>query len=135
DGVRQDRVLPAPRSCRAGAGEPRMAGLPRTSPGAEVVAAARGRADVRAVVTHTAAHAVRAMILYPLNALVEDQLRRLRKTLDNTDFHTWLDRRPNPGNRILFDRYTGQTPVPGRELKPNGEPNDTALEKLRERLR
>jgi DEAD/DEAH box helicase domain-containing protein len=80
-------------------------------------------------------HAVRAMILYPLNALVEDQLRRLRRTLDSTDFHTWLDRRPNPGNRILFGRYTGQTPVSGRKEKLNGEPNKTALEKLRKRLR
>jgi len=35
--------------------------------------------------------ALRAMILYPLNALVEDQLRRLRQTLDHPDVHRWLD--------------------------------------------
>jgi len=59
------------------------------------------------------AHGVRALILYPLNALVEDQLRRLRMTLDSDAVHTWLDHQ-RKGNRILFGRYTGSTPVPGR---------------------
>jgi DEAD/DEAH box helicase domain-containing protein len=58
-------------------------------------------------------HAVRALILYPLNALVEDQLRRLRMTLDSRDAHQWLDANRG-GNRMLFGRYTGQTPVPGK---------------------
>lgn len=58
-------------------------------------------------------HAVRALILYPLNALVEDQLRRLRMTLDSPEAHSWLDLE-RKGNRILFGRYTGQTPVPGQ---------------------
>jgi len=58
-------------------------------------------------------HALRALILYPLNALVEDQLRRLRMTLDSPDAHAWLDSKRG-GNRVLFGRYTGQTPVPGR---------------------
>lgn len=57
-------------------------------------------------------HAVRAMILYPLNALVEDQLRRLRNTLDSPSSHQWLDMQRN-GNRVLFGRYTGLTPVSG----------------------
>ena len=61
-------------------------------------------------------HAVRAVILYPLNALVEDQLRRLRTTLDSDTFHQWLDRH-RPGNRVLFGRYTGLTPVPGRLMR------------------
>ena len=51
-------------------------------------------------------------MLYPLNALVEDQLRRLRMTLDSPDAHAWLDAE-RKGNRVLFGRYTGQTPVPG----------------------
>ncbi len=65
-------------------------------------------------------HAVRGMILYPLNALVEDQLRRLRASLDSQKTHDWLDQ--NRGkNRILFGRYTGSTPVPGRRpLDDNG---------------
>ena len=73
-------------------------------------------------------HAVRAMILYPLNALVEDQLRRLRSTLDSNDVHQWLDKY-RCGNRILFGRYTGETPVPGER----GELN--AMNRLRTRLR
>jgi Lhr-like helicase len=58
--------------------------------------------------------ALRAMILYPLNALVEDQLRRLRTALDDDATHAWLDRERG-GNRITFGRYTGLTPVPGWE--------------------
>ena len=58
--------------------------------------------------------AIRALILYPLNALVEDQLRRLRKVLDSPETHAWLDRERG-GNRITFGRYTGQTPLPGRQ--------------------
>ncbi|HEX2094450.1 MAG TPA: DEAD/DEAH box helicase [Longimicrobiaceae bacterium] len=56
--------------------------------------------------------AVRALILYPLNALVEDQMRRLRATLDSDETHQWLNR-ARGFNRITFGRYTGQTPVSG----------------------
>lgn len=56
--------------------------------------------------------AIRAVVLYPLNALVEDQLRRLRMALDTDETHRWLDRERG-GNRITFGRYTGQTPVSG----------------------
>jgi hypothetical protein len=62
-------------------------------------------------------HALRAIILYPLNALVEDQLRRLRMALDDDTVHHWLDRN-HGGNRITFGRYTGLTPVSGRSDKP-----------------
>jgi ATP-dependent helicase YprA (DUF1998 family) len=61
-------------------------------------------------------HALRAVILYPLNALVEDQLRRLRMALDDSDIHQWLDQQRG-GNRITFGRYTGLTPVSGRETR------------------
>jgi len=63
-------------------------------------------------------HAVRALILYPLNALVEDQLRRLRMALDNPDTNHWLDRERG-GNRITFGRYTGATPVAGKPSNSN----------------
>jgi len=56
--------------------------------------------------------AMRGLILYPLNALVEDQMRRLRSTLDGDLTQAWLDRSRN-GNRITFGRYTGLTPVAG----------------------
>lgn len=62
--------------------------------------------------------ALRAVILYPLNALVEDQLRRLRQTLDHPKVHHWLDTQ-RKGNRITFGRYTGLTPVPGSPDNPN----------------
>ncbi|MEA3277366.1 MAG: DEAD/DEAH box helicase, partial [Pseudomonadota bacterium] len=58
-------------------------------------------------------HAMRALILYPLNALVEDQLRRLRRALDNPETTRWLDNERGR-NRILFGRYTGPTPVSGQ---------------------
>lgn len=72
-------------------------------------------------------HAIRAIVLYPLNALVEDQLRRLRIALDDDAVHQWLDRRRG-GNRITFGRYTGLTPVSGIET-------DQSRERLRKILR
>ena len=77
-------------------------------------------------------HAIRGLILYPLNALVEDQLRRLRSTLDSDsdpswNIHHWLDTQ-HGRNRILFGRYTGQTPVPGERGSTN------AINRLRARL-
>ena len=73
-------------------------------------------------------HAVRAVILYPLNALVEDQLRRLRETLDSENVHNWLNDQ-RAGNRILFGRYTGETPISGERG------NSNAINRLRDRLR
>lgn len=56
----------------------------------------------------TRPRAMRAMILYPLNALAEDQMVRLRKTLDSKEVKAWLDTNCNR-NRIYFGRYTGRT--------------------------
>ena len=53
--------------------------------------------------------AVRALILYPMNALVEDQMARLRAAIDSQDARSLLERELR-GNRIFFGRYTGQTP-------------------------
>ena len=52
--------------------------------------------------------AIRALILYPMNALVEDQMTRLRQALDSPEARTVLDQGLN-GNRIFFGRYTGMT--------------------------
>lgn len=65
--------------------------------------------------------AMRAMILYPLNALAEDQMIRLRKALnsrkpDGTGALDWLDANRN-GHRFYFGRYTGATPVSGTKEK------------------
>ena len=82
-------------------------------------------------------YALRGLILYPLNALVEDQLRRLRRTLESQKVHDWMDRERR-GNRILFGRYTGQTAVSGKRFRMNDDgelkPNQTAIGRLRKRL-
>src|SRR5262249_42832974 len=56
--------------------------------------------------------AMRALILYPMNALVEDQLQRLRRALDSPEARKWLDENRG-GHRFYFGRYTSQTPVSG----------------------
>ncbi len=66
--------------------------------------------------------ALRSLILYPLNALAEDQMIRLRIALDSPDTvdtegtaiaraRTWFKK--NRNDRVYFGRYTGRTPVPG----------------------
>ena len=72
--------------------------------------------------------AVRALILYPMNALVEDQLSRLRKSLVSEKAEKWFQNNRN-GNRFYFGRYTGMTPVPGKEFKPKSV-DKKKLEKL-----
>jgi ATP-dependent helicase YprA (DUF1998 family) len=52
---------------------------------------------------------MRALLLYPTNALVEDQMVRLRRVLDAPEQASWLDRQRR-GHRFYFGRYTGQTP-------------------------
>lgn len=63
--------------------------------------------------------AVRAMLLYPLNALAEDQMVRLRRAADSVrdaegqdGARDWLRRERR--DRFYFGRYTGRTPIPGR---------------------
>ncbi len=61
--------------------------------------------------------AVRALVLYPMNALVEDQMVRLRRALDSEDAHLSMDRHFG-GNRVFFGRYTGATKVTGWRKHP-----------------
>lgn len=86
------------------------------------------------------ARAVRALILYPLNALAEDQMVRLRTALDSPDgrdpdgkiirrARSW--QKNNRPDRIYFGRYTGRTPVPG---SPSSSSKKRELEKERKRL-
>ena len=72
--------------------------------------------------------AIRALVLYPMNALVEDQLVRLRRTLDSPQARAWLDSNRN-GHRFYFGRYTGATPVAGNSS------NSGARDRLRRYLR
>ena len=64
--------------------------------------------------------AVRAMVLYPMNALVDDQMMRLRKALDGDCVRQWLAKF-RPGHRFYFGRYTGATPVPGDVGSSSGQ--------------
>ena len=80
--------------------------------------------------------AVRAMILYPMNALVDDQLVRLRRTLDSAAARAWLDDN-RQGHRFYFGRFTGATPVTG--VRPDANPgganrSNGSLEELRQHL-
>ncbi|MGO9930429.1 MAG: DEAD/DEAH box helicase [Steroidobacteraceae bacterium] len=61
--------------------------------------------------------AVRALFLYPLNALIEDQLGRIRRACDSPNGRGWLSANRN-GNRFWFGRYTGSTPVSGPQVSP-----------------
>ncbi|MGW7466823.1 DEAD/DEAH box helicase [Streptomyces xantholiticus] len=68
--------------------------------------------------------AIRTLVLYPMNALVDDQMMRLRKALDSDAARKWADKYRN-GHRFYFGRYTGATPVPGDRS------NKQAVAKLR----
>lgn len=60
---------------------------------------------------------VRALVLYPMNALVEDQMARLRKTLDSEDARKVMEDH-FAGNQIFFGQYTSATPVTGYATHP-----------------
>jgi len=82
--------------------------------------------------------ALRSIILYPMNALVEDQLTRLRKALDSNKTRKWLIDNAK-GNRIYLGRYNSRTPVPGYEFKKPGKrglrsPHREKIEKLKKAL-
>lgn len=72
--------------------------------------------------------AMRALVMYPLNALAEDQLVRLRLGFDGAAARSWLDAN-RAGNRLYFGRYTGRTPVSGDSS------SGTKLTELRNELR
>ncbi len=81
---------------------------------------------------------VRALILYPMNALVEDQMSRLRKALDSDDTRNWLDINAK-GNAIFFGRYNGSSPIAGelRKIKEDGTVavNIKKVNQLKDRLK
>lgn len=69
------------------------------------------------------APAVRAMVLYPMNALVEDQLARLRRALDSDAARACMDRFFNR-NRIFLGKYTSATPVTGHHRHPRPDQDE-----------
>ncbi|WP_215780711.1 DEAD/DEAH box helicase [Paludibacterium sp. B53371] len=61
----------------------------------------------------------RAMLLYPMNALVNDQLARIRRLLGNSEAAKVLSKgRLRP---IHFGSYTGRTPYPGQRSAKRDE--------------
>ena len=83
--------------------------------------------------------AVRALVLYPMNALVEDQMSRLRKALDSGAYgagaaRQWHANNLGSGQRIYFGRYNGETPVAGHECDENDAVDSPRVNKLRKEL-
>ena len=62
-----------------------------------------------------AERAVRSIILYPMNALVNDQLGRLRKLLGAPTVRRWFTERA--GRPAKFARYTGRSLYPGQRTE------------------
>ena len=60
---------------------------------------------------HFSTRAVRALLLYPMNALVNDQLGRLRTLFGATSVRKWFTATAN--RPAKFGRYTGRTLYPG----------------------
>lgn len=79
--------------------------------------------------------ALRAMIMYPMNALVEDQVSRLRKALDSNEVRRCLDQQYGH-NRIFFGRYNGTTMGSGSQRdKYRTQKCANELDKMVERWR
>lgn len=74
--------------------------------------------------------AMRCLVLYPMNALVEDQLSRIRQALDSDGARAVLEEELG-GNRIFFGRYTSETPVTGFDLHPRRSPEAVLAERQR----
>ncbi len=75
--------------------------------------------------------ALRGLILYPLNALAEDQMRRLRKSLSSENVIDWFDGNLNK-DYITFSRYTSLTPTSGdRDKKSVIKKNQEELKKIK----
>lgn len=57
---------------------------------------------------------IRVLMMYPLNALVSDQLGRLRKMIGNDDFYDIFRRNTGQWRIPQFGMYTGRTLYPGK---------------------
>lgn len=83
--------------------------------------------------------AVRALVIYPMNALVEDQIRRLRSAIDKhtvvrdttapngfrveNDIRDWFIANAS-GNRLFFGRYNSDAPISGTLRYDENTPGD-----------
>ena len=78
--------------------------------------------------------AVRGIIIYPMNALVEDQMTRLRKALDSDEIQKFMDEKMG-GHRIFFGRYNSETPIAGDFLFSDDKAEDRRLGKKRSNMK
>ncbi len=74
---------------------------------------------------HFSTRAVRALLLYPMNALVNDQLGRLRTLFGSSAVRKWFNAAAN--RPAKFGRYTGRTLYPGMR---NGDRDQKRLKTL-----
>jgi ATP-dependent helicase YprA (DUF1998 family) len=72
--------------------------------------------------------AIRALLLYPMNALVNDQLGRLRVLFGSNAVARWFT--DHGGRPMKFARYTGRTLYPGRRNE-NTDKHRDRLQSLR----
>lgn len=63
--------------------------------------------------------AIRALLLYPMNALVNDQLGRLRNLFGSDLVASWFTERT--GRPMKFARYTGKTLYPGKRREDSNK--------------
>ncbi len=56
---------------------------------------------------------MRALLLYPMNALVNDQVTRLRQIFGHSRMGNWLQQYPGVERAVRFSMYTSRTPYPG----------------------
>jgi len=66
---------------------------------------------------------MRALIIYPMNALVEDQMRRLRLALDSKEMHNLYEEKFN-GYKPRIARYSGATIGGTKEPADGSESNE-----------
>lgn len=66
--------------------------------------------------------AVRALLLYPMNALVNDQLGRLRLLFGAPEVREWFEN--TAGRPAKFARYTGRTLYPGCRKEKTSQHNE-----------
>ena len=67
-----------------------------------------------------------------MNALVEDQVSRLRAALDSDEVQKFMDEKLG-GNRIFFGRYNGSTPVSGQFKRSDNDEEEAKLKRIRKR--
>jgi len=65
--------------------------------------------------------AVRTIIIYPMNALVSDQLARFRKIIGSSDFKDIFTRDTHATRIPHFGMYTGRTPYSGDAKKASSQ--------------